>query len=236
MLFLAPVVRPALNRDLAPGEAKLVALQFCVRRANVVPNGGPHLLEHGLKLRILDPRQHSSTGSVGFGLLKIRQDFVAPLGRHVSEKTFQRRHIEARHQPLCLAKRQSEINGGGYGPDWVWLGHRHQASTLKIATRRRNEEHEQKRWCLSRHISSHSLVAVGHSTTKRHKLQANVLGAHPVQRDAAAVAQISRHCLVVRWFERVVAGEFDHLPEQAFYMVGGIEGAIEKARKLKAGG
>ncbi|MDQ3389468.1 MAG: F0F1 ATP synthase subunit beta, partial [Gemmatimonadota bacterium] len=28
-------------------------------------------------------------------------------------------------------------------------------------------------------------------------------------------------------FERVVSGEFDHLPEQAFYMVGGIEGAVE---------
>jgi F-type H+-transporting ATPase subunit beta len=37
-------------------------------------------------------------------------------------------------------------------------------------------------------------------------------------------------------FERVVAGEFDHLPEQAFYMVGGIEDAIEKARKLEQGG
>ncbi len=37
-------------------------------------------------------------------------------------------------------------------------------------------------------------------------------------------------------FERVVSGEFDHLPEQAFYMVGGIEGAIEKARKLEQGG
>ena len=35
-------------------------------------------------------------------------------------------------------------------------------------------------------------------------------------------------------FERVVAGEFDHLPEQAFYMVGGIEDAIEQARKLEA--
>jgi F-type H+-transporting ATPase subunit beta len=33
-------------------------------------------------------------------------------------------------------------------------------------------------------------------------------------------------------FERVLAGEFDHLPEQAFYMVGGIEEAVEKARKL----
>ncbi len=35
-------------------------------------------------------------------------------------------------------------------------------------------------------------------------------------------------------FERVVEGEFDHLPEQAFYMVGGIEDAIEQARKLEA--
>ncbi|MBK8005386.1 MAG: F0F1 ATP synthase subunit beta [Gemmatimonadetes bacterium] len=33
-------------------------------------------------------------------------------------------------------------------------------------------------------------------------------------------------------FERVLSGEFDDLPEQAFYMVGGIEEAIEKARKL----
>jgi F-type H+-transporting ATPase subunit beta len=37
-------------------------------------------------------------------------------------------------------------------------------------------------------------------------------------------------------FERVVSGEFDHLPEQAFYMVGGIEDVIEKARKLEQGG
>ena len=37
-------------------------------------------------------------------------------------------------------------------------------------------------------------------------------------------------------FERVVAGEFDNLPEQAFYMVGGIEGAVEKARRLEQGG
>jgi len=33
-------------------------------------------------------------------------------------------------------------------------------------------------------------------------------------------------------FERVLSGEFDHLPEQAFYMVGGIDEAIEKATKL----
>jgi F-type H+-transporting ATPase subunit beta len=33
-------------------------------------------------------------------------------------------------------------------------------------------------------------------------------------------------------FERVLAGEFDQLPEQAFYMVGGIDEAVEKAKKL----
>jgi len=33
-------------------------------------------------------------------------------------------------------------------------------------------------------------------------------------------------------FERVVSGEFDHLPEQAFYMVGGIEDVIAKAKQL----
>ena len=36
----------------------------------------------------------------------------------------------------------------------------------------------------------------------------------------------------VESFERVIAGEFDHLPEQAFYMVGGIDEAVEKAKKL----
>ena len=33
-------------------------------------------------------------------------------------------------------------------------------------------------------------------------------------------------------FKRVVAGEFDHLPEAAFYMVGGIDEVIKKAEKL----
>ena len=35
-------------------------------------------------------------------------------------------------------------------------------------------------------------------------------------------------------FKRVVAGEFDHLPEGAFYMVGGIEDVIAKAEKMAA--
>jgi F-type H+-transporting ATPase subunit beta len=35
-------------------------------------------------------------------------------------------------------------------------------------------------------------------------------------------------------FKRVVAGEFDHLPEAAFYMVGGIEEVIKKAERMAA--
>jgi F-type H+/Na+-transporting ATPase subunit beta len=35
-------------------------------------------------------------------------------------------------------------------------------------------------------------------------------------------------------FKRVVAGEFDHLPEAAFYMVGGIEEVVKKAERMAA--
>src|SRR5215468_8289471 len=35
-------------------------------------------------------------------------------------------------------------------------------------------------------------------------------------------------------FERLVAGEFDNLPEQAFFMSGGIDDVIENAKKLQA--
>ncbi len=38
----------------------------------------------------------------------------------------------------------------------------------------------------------------------------------------------------VRGFKGLVEGEFDHLPEQAFYMVGTIEDAIKKAQKMAA--
>ncbi|MDO6413313.1 F0F1 ATP synthase subunit beta [Sphingomonas sp. BIUV-7] len=36
----------------------------------------------------------------------------------------------------------------------------------------------------------------------------------------------------VKSFKAVVDGEYDHLPESAFYMVGGIDEAVEKAKKL----
>jgi F-type H+/Na+-transporting ATPase subunit beta len=38
----------------------------------------------------------------------------------------------------------------------------------------------------------------------------------------------------IRSFKEVVEGKHDELPEQAFYLVGGIDEAVEKARK--AGG
>ncbi|MGE3623399.1 MAG: F0F1 ATP synthase subunit beta [Bdellovibrionales bacterium] len=38
----------------------------------------------------------------------------------------------------------------------------------------------------------------------------------------------------IRGFKGIVAGEYDHLPESAFYMVGTIEEAVAKARKMAA--
>ena len=38
----------------------------------------------------------------------------------------------------------------------------------------------------------------------------------------------------IRSFKAVVDGEYDHLPEAAFYMVGGIEDVKAKAAKLAA--
>ncbi|QWP76984.1 F0F1 ATP synthase subunit beta [Lysobacter sp. K5869] len=39
----------------------------------------------------------------------------------------------------------------------------------------------------------------------------------------------------IRGFKGICDGEYDHLPEQAFYMVGGIEEAVEKAKKMGVG-
>src|SRR5712672_1886652 len=36
----------------------------------------------------------------------------------------------------------------------------------------------------------------------------------------------------IRGFKAIIAGEYDHLPEQAFYMIGAIEEAVEKAKTL----
>jgi len=39
----------------------------------------------------------------------------------------------------------------------------------------------------------------------------------------------------VRGFKEILDGKHDDLPEQAFYMVGTIEEAVEKAERLQAG-
>ncbi|GAB6416334.1 hypothetical protein bcgnr5379_61430 [Bacillus cereus] len=39
----------------------------------------------------------------------------------------------------------------------------------------------------------------------------------------------------IRGFKGICDGDYDHLPEQAFYMVGGIEEAAEKAKKMGVG-
>jgi len=36
----------------------------------------------------------------------------------------------------------------------------------------------------------------------------------------------------IKGFQAILSGEYDHLPEQAFYMVGGIEEAVEKAKTV----
>ena len=38
----------------------------------------------------------------------------------------------------------------------------------------------------------------------------------------------------IKAFKGILAGDYDDLPEQAFYMVGTIEEAVEKAKTVKA--
>ncbi len=40
----------------------------------------------------------------------------------------------------------------------------------------------------------------------------------------------------IKGFKGLLAGDYDHIPEQAFYMVGSIEEAVEKAEKMQAKG
>jgi F-type H+-transporting ATPase subunit beta len=46
------------------------------------------------------------------------------------------------------------------------------------------------------------------------------------------VAKIFTLADTIRGFKGILSGEYDHLPEQAFYMVGTIEEAVEKAKTL----
>jgi F-type H+-transporting ATPase subunit beta len=40
----------------------------------------------------------------------------------------------------------------------------------------------------------------------------------------------------IRGFKMIAQGELDHLPEQAFYMVGGIEEAVDQGERLQKQG
>ena len=40
----------------------------------------------------------------------------------------------------------------------------------------------------------------------------------------------------IKGFKAILEGEYDHLPEQAFYMIGSIDQAVEKAKKMEAKG
>ena len=47
-------------------------------------------------------------------------------------------------------------------------------------------------------------------------------------------ASTSRLEDTIRGFEEIIEGKHDDLPEQAFYMVGAIEGAVERGKQLAA--
>ena len=51
-------------------------------------------------------------------------------------------------------------------------------------------------------------------------------------RQACALTHLAKLEETIESFERVAAGEFDHLPEQAFYMQGGIEGVIAAGERM----
>ena len=38
----------------------------------------------------------------------------------------------------------------------------------------------------------------------------------------------------IRGFKGIIEGEYDHLPEQAFYMAGSIDEVIEKAKAMES--
>ena len=58
--------------------------------------------------------------------------------------------------------------------------------------------------------------------------EARVVSAHRMPDDMFAYAEAAAG----RGLKAIIAGEHDNLPEQAFYMVAGIEEAVEKAKTL----
>ena len=74
-----------------------------------------------------------------------------------------------------------------------------------------------------RAVIEHHLDAAGRNTLNVLRLQLSFLG-----------VDASEELVQVGVFKGLVAGDYDHLPEAAFYMVGNIDEAIEKAQKMAA--
>ena len=73
-----------------------------------------------------------------------------------------------------------------------------------------------------------TLACNNHLETTNGFRQADVLAG----RAGKHLRNMERLAETIRGFKMIVAGECDHLPEQAFYMVGTIDEAFEKAKKV----
>jgi F-type H+-transporting ATPase subunit beta len=82
-------------------------------------------------------------------------------------------------------------------------------------------------------LTEEDKVIVGRARRNQRFLSQPIFGAEQFTGTPGKYVKVEE---TVESFERVVAGEFDHLPEQAFYMVGNVDEAVEKARKLEQGG
>lgn len=50
--------------------------------------------------------------------------------------------------------------------------------------------------------------------------------------NAYIVYVLNTYVFILQGFQQILNGEYDHLPEVAFYMVGPIEEVVQKAEKL----
>src|SRR3546814_2989721 len=80
-------------------------------------------------------------------------------------------------------------------------------------------------------ITCRSCLGLFFSSRRRHTRCALVTG---VQTCALPICVFVSLEDTIKGFKGIVAGEHDDLPESAFYMVGTIEEAIDKARKMAA--
>ena len=83
------------------------------------------------------------------------------------------------------------------------------------------------RWSWIRHPAGRLLAAAAVAAT-------TVLGFFVAEQFTGFKGKYVQIAETVKGFKEIVDGKHDDLPEQAFYMVGTIEEAVEKARKMAA--